>query len=77
MELLNIWAIAVVLSFVNAPDIESHYKKVTFNNQQMCEHFLYENNITLRHELIHVFETQPERLVKINFNCQIIKGEPV
>ena len=70
MELLNIWAIAVVLSFINAPDVESHYKRVTFNSQQSCENFLYENTIELQHDLIHVFETQPEHLVEINFKCK-------
>lgn len=77
MELLNIWAVTVVLSFLNAPDYESHYQKVTFNNQESCKSFLYENRIDLEHDLIHVFENQPEHLIKIEFDCNIIKGEEV
>lgn len=77
MELLNIWAVTVVLSFLNAPDYESHYQKVTFNNQEMCENFLYENRIDLKHDLIHVFDVQKEHLIEITFTCKIVKGEEV
>tara|TARA_B100000902_G_C26637933_1_gene587662 strand:+ start:161 stop:394 length:234 start_codon:yes stop_codon:yes gene_type:complete len=77
MELLSIWAVTVVLSFSNAPDYESEYQRVTFNNENSCQEFLHENRIILEHDLIHVFETQKEKLIKINFDCEIIKGEEV
>lgn len=77
MELLNLWAVGVLLTFLNAPALESHYQKVTFNNKNSCEIFLKENRMMLQHDLIHVFENKREKLININFNCQIIKGEEV
>ena len=77
MELLSIWAVTVVLSFYNAPDYESTYQRVTFNNENSCQEFLHENRIILEHDLIHVFETQKEKLINIKFDCEIIKGEEV
>lgn len=77
MELLSIWAITVVLFFSNAPSLESTYQRVTFNNEASCKSFLKENNINLKHELIHVFDTQGENLIEIKFTCKIVKGEEV
>ena len=77
MELLNTWAIVVVLSFLNTPDYESHYQKKLFNNEVMCQDFLHENRMELEHDLIHIFDTQPEHLITINLQCKIIKGEPL
>tara|TARA_B100000035_G_scaffold152376_1_gene129796 strand:- start:77 stop:310 length:234 start_codon:yes stop_codon:yes gene_type:complete len=77
MELLNIWVVTVVLSFLNAPDYKSTYQKVKFNSENLCQEFLHDNLIILEHDLIHVFETQKEELIKINFDCEIIKGEEV
>ena len=77
MELLNIWAVTVLLSFSNSPSYESHYQRVTFNNEASCTEFLNHNRIELKHELIHVFEQQKEHLIKVEFKCDIIKGETV
>tara|TARA_Y100000768_G_C23582470_1_gene497815 strand:+ start:61 stop:294 length:234 start_codon:yes stop_codon:yes gene_type:complete len=77
MELLNIWVISVILSFSNSPDYQSHYQVVTFNSQNGCQEFLDDKRIELEHDLIHVFENQPEKLIKINFNCEILEGDTV
>lgn len=77
MELLNIWVVAVVLSFSNAPHYESHYQLVTFNSERVCESFLKEKKIELSHELIHIFDSQPEILIDINLNCKILEGDSV
>ena len=77
MELLNIWAVTVLLTFSNSPSYESHYQAVTFNNEASCEEFLHHNRIELKHDLIHVFEQQKEHLIKVEFKCDIIKGETV
>ena len=77
MELLNIWAVTVLLSFSNSPSYESHYQAVTFNNEASCNEFLHNNRIELKHDLIHVFEQQKEHLIKVEFKCDIIKGETV
>ena len=77
MELLNIWVVSVILSFSNSPNYESHYQVVTFNNQNSCEDFLIDKRIELKHDLIHVFENQPENLIKIDFQCEILEGDTV
>jgi len=53
------------------------YQKVRFNNEDSCKVFLKDNSIDLKHDLIHVFENQPEHLLQINFKCKMIKGEEV
>ena len=77
MELLNIWVVAVLLSFSDAPNYESHYQAVTFNNESSCNNFLSKKKIVLSHDLIHIFETQPNNLTDIQFQCVILKGEDV
>ena len=77
MELLNLWVVSVLLTFTDIPAYESHYQKVTFNNEDSCNEFLEEQRMNLAHDLIHIFEQTDKNLKGIKLTCQILKGDEV
>ena len=66
MELLNLWVVAVLLTFTDIPAYESHYQKVTFNNEDSCNEFLDEKRMNLAHDLIFLSKVFLAKYIFLN-----------